>query len=872
MQVVEQLALKIVTQTDRPSVISSAFCVPYDRNPYFTGRADLLETLARELSKKPNSYTHRVSLYGLGGVGKTQIALEYAYSHKAEYNYVFWISGVDQAHLFSGFGDIAKNIHCVEQIPGQSAADLAQAVLKWLRETESWLLIIDSLDDITIVEGYLPLTDGTGHTLITTRNSDSEGIPAEGIEVSELDKEDSVQFLLHRSKLRDTTSPEVQREAQRIVDELGYLPLALEQAATYIRQSQNIEEFWEAYQESRQELLDWRPKGNHPYKFTVATTWRMSLERLQSLCASAITLIQCFAFLNADEIMIEFLEAGKKSVHPELSSILKSRLQLRKCLTALESFSLINIFGDGRKVRIHRLVQTVIRDELDREQRVVMLSSIIRLGLQSFPDMVRDESKRKICRVYHAPVAACLIHEEARSDSEWDILAGRLTGFLILDGFYRESLKWSDLVFRSREQILGAEHSETLLAQTNLAISLQNVGREGEAIDIYESVLAIQKKSLGPNHPDTLRTMHNLASSLRGMGRVEEAVTLYKEALKIHNQLPGAKRRNTLRLMYGLASAYHSLGQVQDAVKMCEETLEIQKTELGREHPDTLHTMNELASAYCSLGKIKEGEQLYKETLEIQKAVLGSENPDTLRARHGLATTFWDLGRFNEAIKMYQEIIVIQKGLLGPEHPETLRSMDGLAWSYDSAGQFEDALALFQQVLELRKVTRGAEHRDTLNSMEGLAVSLNKLGRSEEALKLHQQTLEIRKRVLGPDHERTLCSMEGLADTFSNLGRMEEARRLHENTFELRKRELGPEHPSTLRSMYTVAELLEDLEERKRRHEEILEIRKKVLGLEHPETLQSMKKVGSSVDEVKQLQKSSMLECVRDIRDDTDPS
>ena len=768
---VERLASRATTQSG-PSVAPSAFCVLYDRNTHFAGRVDLLEALTREfLTPEPKFRGRRVSLYGLGGVGKTQIVLEYAYNCKVEYNYAFWISGVDQGRLFSGYGDIAKNTRCVEQMPGQSAADLARSVLRWLRETEKWLLIIDNLDDVTIAKDYLPLLDGAGHTLITTRNSDSDAIPADGVEVSVMDKEDCVQFLLRRSKLTDTTSPQVQSEARSVVEVLGYLPLALEQAATYIRNSQNIEEFLEAYQECHQDLLDWCPQGNY-YELTVAKTWRMSLERLKSSCPSAIVLIRCFAFLNADEITMEFLVAGKKCVHPELSSILTSKLRLRKCLDALESFSLIHIFGNRQKVSIHRLVQTVIRDELEGEEQRVILSSIIQLGLQSFPDMVRDENKRKTCRLYHAQVVACLTHEEVRSDSEWYILAGRLIGFLILDGYYQDSLHWSDLVFRSREQMLGSEHQETIQAQMNLAISLQYTGQENDAANIYETVLANQKKVLGPNHPDTLRTMHNLASSLRGLGRLEEAVSLYKETLNIRNQLPEAKRRHTLRTMYGLASAYHSLGQVQDAVQMYKETFEDQKTVLGAEHPDTLQTMNELASAYCSLGKLKEGEQLYKETLEIQKAVLGPKHPDTLRARYGLATTLWDLGRFNEATQMYQEIFSIQKEFLGAEHPETLRSMDGLAWSYDSAGRLEDAVNLFQQVLELRKENRGPEHPDTLNSMEGLAVSLNKLGRSEEALKLHQETLEIRKKVLGPDHRRTLCSMEGLADSLKNLGQM----------------------------------------------------------------------------------------------------
>ena len=254
---------------------TSVFSVRYERNPFFTGRDEFLSRLSQELSdRRPKRYNHRIALHGLGGVGKTQIALEYAYRHKSHYRYVFWISAVDQAQLLSGFTDIAQTTCCVKS-DDLKPQDVAKSVLRWLEVTESWLLIIDNLDDITVIEGYLPTTSGVGHTLITTRNTDSDGIPAEGMEVMVMDLEGSVRLLLDRIKLPNTD--QLQAEARRIVTELGFLPLAIEQAAGYIRISQNVEEYLETYKRQRHELLNWRAPGNNPYQYTVATTWKMSV-------------------------------------------------------------------------------------------------------------------------------------------------------------------------------------------------------------------------------------------------------------------------------------------------------------------------------------------------------------------------------------------------------------------------------------------------------------------------------------------------------------------------------------------------------------------------------------------------------------------
>src|SRR5579862_722461 len=221
--------------------------VPYEQNPHFTGRAMLLETLRKRLCEtNPNQYNHRVALYGLGGIGKTQAAIEYAYRHRDDYDEVFWISAVDKNSLLSGFQKIANSLGYVAK-EDDGPIEMANYVLARFRQRGKWLLVIDNLDELRIVGDahstsefcYLPDVTNGGHTLITTRDPNAIGIPAQGLEVGSMEVEDAVKYLLHRCQLHPDDNfenlSEIE-EAEKIVDELGCLPLAIEQAAAYIRE------------------------------------------------------------------------------------------------------------------------------------------------------------------------------------------------------------------------------------------------------------------------------------------------------------------------------------------------------------------------------------------------------------------------------------------------------------------------------------------------------------------------------------------------------------------------------------------------------------------------------------------------------------
>ena len=272
-----------------------AFLVPYAKNPLFTGRESYLEQIRIKLLEKlPKKYNHRVAIHGLGGIGKTQIAIEYAHRHRGDYNFVFWLHAAERASLVYDLATIAKETNCIVFKPDIPLESIAMQVVKWLKHQPSWLVILDNLDDVTVVRGLIPETDCDGHTLITTRCTDVKQIPAEGLEITEMDEKEAIELLLDVSEYEEEREDAI-NEAREIVRELGCLPLAIGQAAAFIRSS-DLYSFMTVFQSSKKEFLADNPEGNHPYPRSISMTWSMCLRRLS---ADSNELVELLSFLES---------------------------------------------------------------------------------------------------------------------------------------------------------------------------------------------------------------------------------------------------------------------------------------------------------------------------------------------------------------------------------------------------------------------------------------------------------------------------------------------------------------------------------------------------------------------------------------------
>jgi tetratricopeptide (TPR) repeat protein len=613
---------------------------------------------------------------------------------------------------------------------------VAKAVLRWLKEKSSWLLIIDNLDDISIAHGYLPeLGGGNHHVLITTRNRDTTGIPAQGLEVEVFDSSHAINLLLLRTTGTKQCQPEIRLQATKIVEELGYLPLAVEHAAAFIRQSSlDLSKFLDMFSKSRKEFLENLPGQNHTYSRAVAATLMMSFKKVEEEeDVDAAELLTLFAFLNPDGILIDFLQDGHGGVGERLGSLISNPFKFGKALGKLGEFSLIRQSKDGRTIAIHRLVQAVIQDNIGPDLTKKVTDATISLFLSAFPPF--DEDQRQIHRKYQAQILGPLQSLFESGTVGIAEMSLRLAAFLNADGNASAGEQFGHIAVKINTKMLGTDNSRTLIAMNNLAETYWSLGQVKEAAELHEKVLEAMQRKLGMEHPDTLNSMNNLAGT------------------------------------------YWSLGQVKEAAELHEKVLEARQRKLGMDHPDTLSSMNNLAGTYRSLGRMKEAQELHAKVLEARQRKLGMEHPNTLNSMNNLAATYGSLGQVKEAAELHEKVLEARQRKLGMEHPDTLNSMNNLAETYRSLGQVKEAAELHEKALEARQRKFGTE---TSVSMFNLATTYWTLSRHEDAIRLYQAELTQCRTRYGDLHEKTINSLRNLIKKYREIGRFEEANRLEE--------------------------------------------------------------------------------------------
>ena len=793
------------------SSIEDNFMVPYEENATFVGRTKLLRSLHEMLVEVvPNQNNHRVALHGMGGVGKTQTALAYVYAHRVMYEWAFWVNADNEASLQSGFVGIAMRIGLAAFVKTLEPRQLAERVLLWLRQHDHWLVVFDNLDTIEIIKNLLPVSTQSKHTLITTRNPNAKGIPARGLEVALPEVDEAIEMLYTLSEM--ATDFQTDKAAQ-IVKELDCLPLAIEQAASYVREvTRNFETFLTDYGKRRAELHKWVPGGNRQYTRSVASTWSVSFEFVKSQQPIAARFFQFLSFLNPDIIMLDFIQAGKQGLGQDLQELIGDSLAIAKALLALERFSLLKWSRETNILSIHRLVQAVVRDELNPDGCVRCMSEIVELCWRAFPAKKIYEHM-EIGRQYHSQIVGPLLSVTSlRTDRAADVLHD--IGYaLASDGTDGDGEK---LVLKAAEicsEVLGAENRKTLswlqdlawcyylhgklnmaveLAEDNLVACIRalgetdettitqirrlawiklDLGQSDEATRMAEKSLQLSRYSLGEEHEGTVNAMRCLAYSYSSQGKLKEAAGLEERALAMHIKSHGEKDNHlTLHIMHDLAQMYMVDGRLAEAAELQEEVLASRTSLLGNDHRDTLLTMTNLATTYDRLRKHAEAEKLKVRVLEASSRTLGKEHPLTLCAMHNLAVSYHHTGRLADAINLLEKVVEAQHrrlGTLGDYHPDTVSSACVLGKMYYDNGQLDEALNLWERNL-MRSEQSHTSRSGILACIVPFAQLLSQKGRKGDAIELLQSNLRDLKVFLGEQNKLTLEGLQLLEDLAPN--------------------------------------------------------------------------------------------------------
>ncbi|KAH8822463.1 hypothetical protein DL96DRAFT_1819931 [Flagelloscypha sp. PMI_526] len=740
---------------------------------YFTGRESHLDTLHRYFGTETDS-CHLGVLYGLGASGKTQIALKFIQQSQKQKRFtdVFVIDASDKITLENDLRSIAAE---------KSPKPTVEVALHLLRaRDDEWLLFLDNADD-NALDLYPYITWSHGNVLITTRNRDLRvHAPRCALQVDKLALKEAEELLLVGVNVIE--SAETKILVSKIVQELGCLALAINQARAYLAKDLCT-------------LSEPTPKTDE-YAYTVYTTWAISFDRLSPY---ASLLFQMLCFMHHEGISSDLFEyawnelSGKEkdTIPPQLVEFLSffmtadsawSTLQFHKVIGEVLSFSLIEFDPSNRTISIHPLVQQWAQESFHTEDNIILstqaiLSLAVPLGSEiehtlkrrSMVVHFREALKRGI-QLHHT-----LLHPIVESYLE--------------SGVYEEALPLSQRDKDDKTQDLGDEHPDTLRSMRELVSLLWLSGNSIDARKLGEQTLDITKRIFGPEHPDTLLSMGTLASIHSHFGQYHDALKLEEHVLEMQKRLLGPENRETLVTMGNLADTYSNLGLHRDALKLGEQAVEGVQKIAGSEAVITLTYKGGLAKSYSSLGLHTHALNLREEVVKVCKRIFGAEHLHTLGGMQDLAESYSSLGRHAEALLLKTEI-----------------SMCNLASTYSDLGRHNDALQLKEEVIELQKRILVPDHPNTLEAQAGLANTYSDLKRHPEALALKRHVLELREQKLGHEHPKTVTSMSDLAKTYSDLGQRRDALDLEEKVVELRSRLLGEEHPNTVKSLGAVEE------------------------------------------------------------------
>lgn len=813
--------------------------LPYSRNLHFVGRKAEL-TLLRETFNQFGDHQRRAALFGLGGVGKSQLAIEFAYRYRSEHpsDAILWIHAGSEERFRQSFVDVAREC----SIPNADKTDALKLTVAWLKSHESppWLMIVDNADDADLffqqssrLAQHIPEC-AHGAIIVTTRNKKvaekftryHNAIPVKEMSVTE--SADLVQSCLN----------EVRRDNDKMSDintlssHLGCLPLALAQAAAYIQENSitlgHYIAMYEASTESAGDLLNvefealGRASGDPDIPNAVASTMMLSLDHIERKNPRAAEILSLMAFFDRHTIPESLL------LLPHESSTSRTFVE---AIGELRAFSLIAKTANATAFEMHRLVHLVTYRWLTRRESL---------------DQAAAKALDKLCVRF------------PQSPKKRDRTS--------LDVYLPHALHYLDDHLRSGRSVTRIQ----LTLTTSVAEHLHYQGRDIEAQRFRVAALNLAEQLFEPGAYEILRANFGLAETLKELREYKLAEYQCLEVIRISEATGRVNHAyiNTLSLLSRLYVEQHKFDEAAQFNQMAKET---SISYLGEANESTIMIDFQKATILRSQGELLEAEKLLRSTITELTILSGPDSPSTLLGMQHLTNILDEKGCLEESEKVSLAIVEMKKRTLGKDHVETLQVTRNLALCYIQQSRFKEAEKLLLDLLEQSKTTLGDTHPDTLRIMQSLARICYETNRIKEAEKLQVDVLPRISVVLGDDHPETVKHMIDLARTYTRLGHLEEAAELYVDVLDSRQRILGDKHLDTLTiktllaNTYFSRGTLVTLDKAEALEKEVLATRRKVCGNTHPDTLAAMYDLGLTYEKKRPFPAESvdlMKECV----------
>ncbi len=757
--------------------------IPYRRNPFFTGREDVLRRMHALLhASSAAALTQPQAITGLGGIGKTEVAVEYAYRFRDEYQAVLWARASSRDTLTSDFLALAALLGVPE---AQDHAVTVVAVERWLEVHSGWLLLLDNADDLTIVRDFLPV-GGKGHIVLTTR-AQATGAVASSIEVEKMAAEEGALLLLRRARVLapqaalDAASAADNALARSIVETLDGLPLALDQAGAYIEETAcGLSGYASLYQRRRGQLLRERGELISGHPESVVATWTLSFEKVEQISFAAADLLRFFAFLSPDAIPEEMITEGAGELGPHLQAVSSDPFALDAGLRELLKYSLVRRDLPSKTLMVHRLVQAVLTDSMGERRRREWAERTVLAVNKAFPDVEFSTWQRCERCLSHALMCAELIAQQQFAFLEAVRLLAQTGLYLQERAHYAQAARLFQHALAMQEQLLGPEHPDVATSLNRLAFIDYLQGRYVLAESLFLRALSIQRKVLGPRHPDVATTLNNLGVLFRAQGKYGQDLQFHRQALEIREATLGPDHPEVAFSLNNIGTGYRAQGKYAEAKSLLRRALAIQEKALGSDHPDLAFSLNNLARVSQSEHRYEEAEAFSQRALAIQEKTLGTDHYQTAFSLTSLASIYAAQRKYEEAESFYRRALIIREKTMGPEHPMVVYILNTLAWLYQAQGRLAQAEPLFERVLAIREKTLAPGNPHLARTLKSLARFYRSQGRYAQAEDMYRRLLAIREATLGAEHPYVAASLTTLAAFYRSQGRYDQAEPLYQ--------------------------------------------------------------------------------------------
>jgi cellulose biosynthesis protein BcsQ/tetratricopeptide (TPR) repeat protein len=796
------------------------------RNPTFTGRSRLLEELRDRLPVSVTA-TAPQALYGLGGAGKTQIALEYVHRFAANYDIVWWIPAEQTSLVRASLAELAE---ALDLPAGASTAEAVDGVLDALRRGEPyrrWLLVFDNADQPEELRRYLPA--GPGHILLTTRNV-AWGRYVTATEVPVFSRPESVNLI--RRLVPGMSEP----DAEMIAGKLGDLPLVIEQAAAWLAATGMPAS---AYSELLDTELPRMLRENPPpgYEHTPAGTWRLSLERIRADLPAAARLLEVCAFFAPEPIPMRLLYGDSfiRLLRP-LDPTLQDPLLIGRLVQEIGRYALARFDAGQNTIGMHRLVQTFIQSEMspeDRDQTRRDVHDVLAAANPKEPDEPANWPDYRLIRRHLEPTGALSSPENSVRQLVIDMVR-----YLWRIGDLQDSQELGERALAGWRAAGAPDDLTTLWLRLHLANPIRSQARYTEALaidnEVHESLVA----TVGAEHPYVVMSLSGLAADLKGLGRYQESLDLDDNALTLATRVLGADAPRTTFAISNKALSLRFIGDFRQAADLAETAYQLSRRH-GEKRPASLVLGANLGRSYRDVGRFADAQRLLSQLLVTSNEVHGPTHAQTLTIERILAVTLRKLSQLEQAHTLTREIRPKLERRLGRSHPETLACLNDLANVQSALGDDDTALRTAEIALRQYESRLGPDHPSTLACQNNVSIFRRRLGDHALAREISDRVIERFRDQLGPDHPYTLACLVNRGNELFDSGDLPEARANDRDVCDRLAAVLGPDHPDTIAARNNMAislDALGEAEAARQLREKVLAQSRRILGEEHLNT------------------------------------